>query len=199
MSLASANNSYKIDPLNGDNYSVWRCHLEWILDDLDLWDITISADAEPVLADPRNITTAERQAIADWKKKDKKVRKEICLCISDEHLVYIDQFMGSHAIWTRLQKIFESKGAVGIVNLHRNFFHTFAEDGTNMEEHICKLRGLGQELSARGQLITDGNFSNTLLTSLPDSWSPFITTVNAGGVAILSDVLIARILDEDWA
>ena len=139
MSLASANNSYKIDPLNRDNYSAWFCRLEWILDNLDLWDITIGADAEPVLADPSNITMAERQAIADWKKKDKKARKEICLHISDEHLVYIDQFMGSHAIWTRLQEIFESKGAVGIINLCCDFFHTFAKDGTNMEKHIHKL------------------------------------------------------------
>ena len=68
-----------------------------------------------------------------------------------------------------------------------------------MEEHIHKLQGLGQEQSACGQFITDGDFSNTLLTSLPDSWSLFITMVNASGVAILSDVLIARILDEDRA
>ena len=67
-----------------------------------------------------------------------------------------------------------------------------------MEEHVRKLRGLGKELSARGQLITDADFSNTLLTSLPDSWSSFITVVNAGGVTISMDVLITRILDEDW-
>jgi gag-polypeptide of LTR copia-type/Pol polyprotein, beta-barrel domain/Integrase core domain/Domain of unknown function (DUF4219)/GAG-pre-integrase domain/Zinc knuckle len=197
MSLANTNNSYKIEPLNGDNYATWRRRLEWILDDQELWDITIGTEAEPTPVDPKNVSSAEGQAIADWKKKDKKARKEICLRISDEHLVYIDQFMGSHAIWTRLQDIFESKGAVGIVNLRRDFFRTFAEDGANMEEHVRKLRGLGQELSARGQLITDTDFSNTLLTSLPDSWSSFITAVNAGGIAISSDVLIARILDED--
>ena len=112
MSLASNNTSHKIDPLNGDNYAAWQCCLKWILDDQDLWDITIGIEAEPTLTDPNNVTVAERQAIADWKRKDKKARKEICLHISDEHLIYIDQFMGSHTIWTRLQGIFESKGAV---------------------------------------------------------------------------------------
>jgi Pol polyprotein, beta-barrel domain/GAG-pre-integrase domain/gag-polypeptide of LTR copia-type len=52
-------------------------------------------------------------------------------------------------------------------------------------------------LNARGQEISDADFSNTLLTSLPDFWSSFITTINAGGAAIASEVLIARILDED--
>ena len=66
-----------------------------------------------------------------------------------------------------------------------------------MEEHIRKLCGLYQQLSTRGQLISDEDFANTLLTSLPDTWSAFITTVNASGAPITSETLIARILDED--
>jgi gag-polypeptide of LTR copia-type len=79
--------------------------------------------------------------------------------------------MTSYAIWTRLQGIFESKGVVGIVNLCQDLFRTFPEDGANMEEHVRKLHGLQQELNARGQLVTNADFTNTLLTSLPDSWS----------------------------
>ena len=100
-------------------------------------------------------------------------------------------------MWSRLQEIFQSKAATRIVNLCHEFFQTFAEDGANMEEHICKLHGLHQQLNARGQLITNEDFTNTLLTSLPDTWSPFITTINATGAAISSEILIARILDED--
>ena len=66
-----------------------------------------------------------------------------------------------------------------------------------MEEHIRKLRGLYQKLNARGQLITNEDFTNTLLTSLPDTWSPFFTTINATRAAIFSENLISRILDED--
>ena len=76
-------------------------------------------------------------------------------------------------------------------------FQTFAEVGTNMEEHGCKLHGLHQQLNARGQLISNEDFTNTLLTSLLDTWSPFIMTINTSGTAISSEVLIARILDED--
>ena len=75
MSLASNNTSHKIDPLNGDNYATWRCRLEWILDDQDLWDITIGIEAEPTSMDPNNITAAERQAIANWKEKTRRREK----------------------------------------------------------------------------------------------------------------------------
>ena len=66
-----------------------------------------------------------------------------------------------------------------------------------MEEHVHKLHGLYQQLNARGQLITDEDFSNTLLTLLLDTWSLFITTINANGAVITSETLISRILDED--
>ena len=75
----------------------------------------------------------------------------------------------------------------------------FAEDGTNMEEHMRKLHGIQQELNVRGHYISDTEFTNALLTSLPDSWSVFITAVNASGISPLADVLIAQVLDEDRA
>ena len=65
-----------------------------------------------------------------------------------------------------------------------------------MEEHIRKLRGLQQTLHAMGELILDRDFSNTLLMSLPKTWSTFITAVNAGLPTLTSDALIARILEE---
>ena len=148
------------------------------------------------------VSEGEKQAIADWRKKDKRAKKEICLRISDEYLVYIDQTMTVSELWTRLQSIFKSKAAVGVVNLHQEFFRTFTEDGANMEKHVHKLRGLYQQLNAQGQVISDADFLNTMLTSLPDSWSAFITTINAGGAGIASEILIDWIrirldLDED--
>src|SRR5882672_5029569 len=47
-----------------------------------------------------------------------------------------------------------------------------------------------------GELIWDRDFSNTLLTLLPKSWWMFIMAVNAGLPILMSDALIARILEE---
>ena len=65
-----------------------------------------------------------------------------------------------------------------------------------MEEHIRKLSSLQQMLHAMGELISDWDFSNMLLTSLPKSWSMLITVVNAGLPMLTSDALITRILEE---
>ena len=115
--MLASNNMYKINPLNGDNYVAWRRWLEWILDDLDLWDITIGREMEPLPANADKITTIKQREINDWKKRDKKAKQEICLRVADEQLVYINQTMTAFAVWTSLQAIFESKGAMGIINL----------------------------------------------------------------------------------
>ena len=115
--MSASNNMYKIDPLNGDNYMAWPWQLKWILNDLDLWDVTISREMEPLPVNADKITAIEQWEINDWRKRDKKAKKEICLRVADEQLVYINQTMTAFAVWTSLQVIFESKSAVGIVNL----------------------------------------------------------------------------------
>ena len=170
-----------------------------ILNNLDLWDVMIGREMEPLPANADKITMIEQREINDWRKRDKKAKKEICLRVADEQLVYINQTMTAFSVWTSLQVIFESKGTVGIVNLQQDFFQTFAKDSTNMEEHMQKLHGIQQELNAQGHYISDTEFTNTLLTSLPDSWSAFITVVNASGIGPLVDVLIAWVLNEDCA
>ena len=65
-----------------------------------------------------------------------------------------------------------------------------------MKEHIRKLWGIYLQLNARGHVISDDDLSNTILTSLPKTWSSFITTISANGQPIPLETLIARILDK---
>ena len=92
---------------------------------------------------------------------------------------------------------FEARGPLGIINVHQDFFRTFVAEGGNMEEHIRKLHSLQKQLHALGNLIEDHNFCNVLLTSLPGSWSTFLTAINASLPTLSSDVLITQVLEED--
>ena len=84
--LATAT-SYKLKPLNGDNYLVWQRRIEWILDDLNLWTVANGTEWLPVPADPAAAMPAKLANIAECKRRDKKAKKEICLQVSDEYLV----------------------------------------------------------------------------------------------------------------
>jgi gag-polypeptide of LTR copia-type len=78
------------------------------------------------------------------------------------------------------------------------FFHTFVTEDRNMEEHIRKLRTLQKQLHVLGDLVSDRDFCNALLTSLPGSWSTFLTAINAALPMLSSDTLIARVLGRAW-
>ena len=95
----------------------WHQQLEWIFNNLDLWDIMIGREMELLLANADKVTATDQWEINDWRKQDKKTKKEICLRVADEQLVYVNQTMSAFAVWTSLQAIFESKGAVEIINL----------------------------------------------------------------------------------
>src|SRR6266481_7707710 len=142
------------------------------------------------------VTAVERQEMTEWYRKDQQAYAAICLQISDDYIVYTYDMTTSKGVWDALMTIFEASGPIGIINTRHEFFRTFAQEGENMEEHIRKLHGLQQTLHTMGELISDRDFSNTLLTSLPKSWSTFIMAVNAGLLTLTSDALIACILEE---
>ena len=61
--MSGVGNTYKINPLNGDNYMALWQRLKWILDDLDLWDITMGAELILMPADSAAVIAPEKQAI----------------------------------------------------------------------------------------------------------------------------------------
>ncbi|KAF9017413.1 hypothetical protein BDZ89DRAFT_886147, partial [Hymenopellis radicata] len=68
------------------------------------------------------------------------------------------------------------------------------EDG-DIKEHIRVMRGYQSELITLKQTISEEDFSVTLLTSLPNSWNPFISSIPEDSLKDSSKV-IARILTE---
>ena len=76
-------------------------------------------------------------------------------------MVYTHNMTTSKGVWDALAMIFEASGPISIINTRREFFHTFAQEGKNMEEHVRKLCGLQQMLHMMGELISDHDISNT--------------------------------------
>jgi hypothetical protein len=82
--------------------------------------------------------------------------------------------------------------------VRRKLFRAQCDDGDNIEEHIRMLRGYREELNMLSPTskITDEDFAITLLTSLPESWNPFIAAIDQTSLSD-ADKLVARILAED--
>ncbi|PBK82206.1 hypothetical protein ARMGADRAFT_1038807 [Armillaria gallica] len=68
--------------------------------------------------------------------------------------------------------------------------------GGDIEEHIRTLRSYQEELAALRHAVEEEDFSITLLTSLPESWNTFISSIDTADLKD-SYKLISRVLQED--
>ena len=116
--------------------------------------------------------------------------------MADKLLVYVASSKSSEEAWDSLKGSLEAQGPLGMVLAQQKLFRAKCEDGTTIEDHIRTLRGYQEELHNLGQKIEDEEFSIILLTSLPDSWNNYISSINTSALTDAPQ-LIARILKHD--
>ena len=93
-------------------------------------------------------------------------------------LVYAASTSTSKEAWETLKSFLEAQGA-GIVLAHQKLFQAQCKEGTFIEEHIRTLCGYQGELHSLGQKVDGAEFfSIILLTSLPESWNNYISSID---------------------
>ena len=97
--LIQPSSLYRIEPLTGDNYPMWKEKMRWILLEQDLWEHALGEAIKPELANTHKVTDSEKQVIADWMKKDQQAFVAISLCISDDYLVYTYSALMACGVW----------------------------------------------------------------------------------------------------
>jgi len=162
--------------------------MEDILTDLGIWEYAQGTIPMP----PQD----KKEEFAKWKKFDRFALTTIRHRVSDPLVIYINAADTAAKAWTILREIFESKGPVSIIVVRRKLYRAQCDENGDLEAHVRMLRGYQSELTTLGQTFSEEEFSTALLTSLPDSWDSFISTVSLDALKE-SDKLIARIFEED--
>ncbi|KAF5345723.1 hypothetical protein D9757_014965 [Collybiopsis confluens] len=188
--------TYQIDPLHGSaNYNVWQIKMNDILTDLGL--IKYIESAVPAISSDRS----NQSEVEAWKEKDRKALSTIRLRVDDSVLVYIAGAKAAKEAWNTLKTMYEAAGTISIIATRRKLFRTHCAEGADIEEHIRTLHGLEQQLANQGQPLRALEFSTTLLTSLPDSWDQFASSIDKSTITDTVDPdsskLIAKILEDD--
>ncbi|KAJ8501830.1 hypothetical protein ONZ51_g377 [Trametes cubensis] len=191
----NSSSSYRIEPLNGNNYHTWIIQMANILTKLELWEYVTGTCT--LLADPA------QQPV--WHKKDVKALCAIRLCVAKDVLVYAQDVKTSKVAWDTLAETFQENSLIGIIQVPRKLFRAQCPEGGDIEEHLHKLCSYRSELHALGQTVTDADFAMIILTSLPNSWDPFICAIDPSDVIssngqsshLTSAKLITRIHQED--
>ena len=186
---SSPSTLYRIEPLKGaENYASWKLKLEDILTEQGLWDY-VNGDA--------NLSpTAAEDDKTKWCKKDRLALSAICLHVADQCMVYVASATTAKEAWDTLKEMYQERGPIGIILVRRKLFQARCDESKSIETHIREMRGYQQELATLGEKLSEKDFAITLLTSLPDTWDAFISTIDTTTLESASR-LIARILEQD--
>src|SRR5258708_36980825 len=147
-SVIVSSGSYQIEPLNSQNWLVWKCKMQAILHDIGLEDLILKGP--PKVADEKRMTDEEKQVRAEWMMKDSKARTQIELAVGDSKMIHLLGADTAKMMWDQLRTIKESCRKLGILAARHVLFRAVASDNFNMMEHITQLKRMQEELHLMG-------------------------------------------------
>ncbi|KAK1416067.1 hypothetical protein QVD17_31855 [Tagetes erecta] len=162
----SEDGKVRVDKFNGTDFAWWRMQIEALLDECDL---------EMVLEEkPAGMSKADE---AVWNSKDRKARGKITLALTRNVAFNIMKEKTARGMITALSNMYEKPSAGNRVFLMRELFTMRMRESGSVTDHINEINSILSRLSSVGMKLDDDTQAVILLSSLPESWSGFVTTV----------------------
>ncbi len=171
------------DPLNDRNWIIWRQRMTLML---ELCGVEAYVQGRTICPNP--IDDPEGASI--WAFNDAYARLLIINNIEETEMVYASRCKSSHEMWASLEAVHEPRNYRTTISYMRDLFHTTAEEGDNICDHLGKLEqywewiGLSRD---RDLTISEPFFNAIISASLPPSWDTFTESYVGGRAAGIID------------
>ena len=137
---------------------------------------------------------------ACWKADEAVVRQLIVASVTDSVFNCIKGSANAKSVWDELKKIFEGRTRSLLIDLGRKLQNTKCGEDDDVRAHFESLANFRKQLAAMGQSISDDQYTNMLMSSLPPSYDANIsiitTNANMSSATITPDTVIRIITDE---
>jgi hypothetical protein len=199
--------------VSGTNWVIFKDRFTWALDArgiLDHIDGTEEEPVDPFTGDERMKTLSEEQGkldaqwkrdVKEWRQGEAIAKQQITSSILDSLFMKVRAKGTAYEIWTELGKHFEKRSWMVSIDLRRRLQEQRCADKGNIVEHFATLRTMREDLSSMGEPLTDTDFYAIIMGSLPSSYDPYLSALNATssvlGAHLSSDDLMLSITEED--
>lgn len=183
MAASTNGNSHGIvgpvEKLKGvQDYHNWKFQVKMLLIHEDLW----------------NCVTSEGSVD---EKQDLKALAKICLCVSTAAYPHVRTARTAREAWDNLSKAYEDRGLSRRLGLLRTLFSMKYSECVNMNSYLSKIIETSQQLSDIGSPLDDDFVAVIMLSGLPGDYDPLIMTLENNNVKLSSDIVKAKLLQED--
>ncbi len=181
--------AYNIEALHGaSNYAMWKVQM---CDILTVWGMLLTRRwhrklGPTLLLAPGTVTpggaataeAAQAESNKAWARIDRDALTQIRLRCTYEVIGHIQMATRAYDAWRTLSQLYETHGALGIILAAPEVL----PDGSALRESrlkvtCCCCAAFRMNIAGLGKVIEDDDFAITLLTSLPESWNPFLSSV----------------------
>src|SRR5882762_8714080 len=138
---------------------------------------------ELLKADGKPAMDAEIEALDDkldeFCQKNSMVKQHIFSTLSDRLVVRVKHLKSASMIWVEIRKVHEGKTELVQVDLHRRLQETRCGEGGDVRNHFTELMTMREQLAGMGATIDERDFYAIALGSLPESYRPLLSAINA--------------------
>lgn len=177
--MEETNAKARIPKLSHDNYHAWVFRIRSMLDSKDLLEVLTVIEPEVNhLGTREEIATQEKQ-LADWKLIDKKARQVVVAHIEDQQIVLLKDLTTTLQYMEALKSHYQHSTIGGKVRSLKELFTKRFTNNVTMRDHIGSLLELAGKIREQGQELADIIIVGAIIASLPNSYDPLVTAMEA--------------------
>ena len=138
--------------------------------------------------------------LKDWRRGEAVVKQQVAATIPDSLFMKIRGRGTALEIWEALQAEFQNRSRMVSVDLRRRLQQEKCGEKGDVRGHFSRLRTMREELAGMGYPPGEDEYYAIILGSLPYSFEPFISALNATssvlGTILSPDELMQALTDE---
>src|SRR6267142_3186206 len=182
----------KLSP-DGSNWVTYRDRLKWAMQANSFDD---HAKVSSPLAEYTALSTIGGvTSAACWAKEENAIKLILGSMLPDTMFNGIKMMANVHDTWEILKWVFEEQSKALVVDVIRRFRNKRCEEDESVRNHFKYLTDLCKQLAAMGKAVTDEDYTDTLLASLPASYNSTVSSMSAS-VRLSTKVLTSEIFEQ---
>lgn len=183
--------SYRIDPLDKNNYDTWSVQAQAILIKNNLWEYANGAATSSAESDA--------EAKEKFAKQDMLARAELMLLMSPSQLKQVSGCKTSAEVWDKLKSIHQSSGPARKATLLKQLVLKKMTAREDVQDHLNNFMDVVDKLAVMGVEIHPELLSIMMLYSLPQNYENFRIAIESRDKLPIPDELKIKIIEESEA
>ncbi|MCO5596773.1 hypothetical protein L7F22_050842 [Adiantum nelumboides] len=114
----------------------------------------------------------------DWLELDELARSMIILTLHKSVYFNVKDTKGAYGVWTALSNLYEKKSVASQVYWLKKLIDLLMKESAPTSNHLNEFHTIASQLQSQGVEFDDSVRAMFLLSTLPDSWDTFRTTVS---------------------